>query len=232
MKIEIWSDYMCPFCYIGKRRLEAAIQRFGHAGQIELQFRSFELNPQAALNSGKTIAEELAAKFGVSVQQAKGMNDQMTANARTAGLEYKMDTMVPTNSFDALRLTHWAASKGKMLEMSERLFRAVFSESGHIGDRTVLAGLAAEIGLPREEAAAVLESSAYGAEVRADEEEAGRLGITGVPFFVFDRKFAVSGAQPEEVFIQALQKAWEESQPFTVLGGSSGGACTDDGCSL
>ncbi|GGA26874.1 DsbA family oxidoreductase [Paenibacillus physcomitrellae] len=232
MKIEIWSDYMCPFCYIGKRRLETAVQRFGHQDEIEIQFRSFELNPQAQVNSGKSIAEELAGKFGVSVEQAKAMNEQMTANARTAGLEYNMESMVPTNSFDALRLTHWAASFGKMKEMSERLFSAVFTESKHIGDPAVLAGLAAEVGLSREEALQVLEGDAYAAEVRRDEEEAGALGITGVPFFVFDRKFAVSGAQPEDVFMQALEKAWEESKPFTVLGADSAATCTDDGCKL
>ncbi|ANS73316.1 disulfide bond formation protein DsbA [Paenibacillus yonginensis] len=232
MNIEIWSDYMCPFCYIGKRRLETAIQRFGHHEEIAIRFRSFELNPQAEVNSGKSIAEELAAKFGVSVEQAKAMNEQMTANARTAGLTYNMETMVPTNSFDALRLTHWAASLGKMKEMSERLFSAVFTESKSIADHEVLAELASEVGLSREEAKQVLEGDAYAAEVRMDEEEAGKLGITGVPFFVFDRKFAVSGAQPEEVFMQALQKAWEESQPFTVLGADSEATCTDDGCKL
>lgn len=233
MNIEVWSDYMCPFCYIGKRRLEQALSKFPHAGEVNVLFRSFELNPEAKLDSGLSIAEELSAKYGVSVEEARAMNNNMMANARTAGLEYHMDTMVPTNSFDAHRLTHWANSEGKMKELSERIFQAVFTESKHTGDRKVLAELAEEVGLDRKEAERVLAEGSYAAEVREDEAEAGKLGIQGVPFFVFDRKFAVSGAQQEEVFLSALQQAWEAKGPsFTVVGETSDGTCTEDGCEL
>ncbi|QDY82777.1 DsbA family oxidoreductase [Paenibacillus polymyxa] len=237
MNIEVWSDYMCPFCYIGKRRLEQVLQQFPHRDEVQLTFKSFELNPNAVKDSGKTINEELSAKYGVSLQEAHAMNDRMTENARSAGLEYNIHAMVPTNSLDAHRLTQWAQTQGKMLELSERLFQAVFMEGKHTGDREVLAALAAEVGLDHNEAAAILASDRFTDEVRADEAEGAKLGVQGVPFFVFDRKFAVSGAQPEEVFHDALQKAWDERPPFTMISGSSskqdaGGICTDEGCEL
>ncbi|ALP39171.1 disulfide bond formation protein DsbA (plasmid) [Paenibacillus sp. IHB B 3084] len=237
MNIEVWSDYMCPFCYIGKRRLEQVVKQFPHHDEVQLTFKSFELNPDAVKDSGKTINEELSAKYGVSLQEAQAMNDRMNENARTAGLQYNIHAMVPTNSLDAHRLTLWAQTQGKMLELSERLFQAVFIEGKHTGDHEVLTALAAEVGLDRDEAAAVLASDRFTDEVRADEAEGAELGVRGVPFFVFDRKFAVSGAQPDEVFHDALQKAWDERSPFTMVSASSsaddaGGVCTDDGCEL
>ncbi|WP_338532460.1 DsbA family oxidoreductase [Paenibacillus peoriae] len=237
MNIEVWSDYMCPFCYIGKRRLEQVLQQFPHRNEVQLTFKSFELNPNAVRDSGKTINEELSAKYGVSLQEAQAMNDRMNENARSAGLDYNIHTMVPTNSLDAHRLTLWAQTQGKMLELSERLFQAVFIEGKHTGDHEVLVALATEVGLDQKEAAAILASDRFTDEVRADEAEGAELGVQGVPFFVFDRKFAISGAQPEEVFHDALQKAWDERSPFTMISGSSskqdaGGLCTDEGCEL
>lgn len=237
MNIEVWSDYMCPFCYIGKRRLEQVLQQFPHRDEVKLTFKSFELNPNAVKDSGKTINEELSAKYGVSLQEAQAMNDRMNENARSAGLEYNIHAMVPTNSLDAHRLTLWAQSQGKMLELSERIFQAVFIEGKHTGDHEVLAALAAEVGLDQEEAAAILASDRFMDEVRGDEAEGAELGVRGVPFFVFDRKFAVSGAQPDAVFHDALQKAWNERSPFTMVSASpadndAAGVCTDDGCEI
>lgn len=232
MNIEVWSDFMCPFCYIGKRRLEQALSKFPHAGEVTVRFRSFELDPQAEADSGLTNAEMLASKYGVSVEQARAMNDNMLEKARSAGLEYHMDAMVPTNSFDAHRLAQYAATLGKAEEFGERLFQAVFTESKHTGDRKVLADLAAEAGLDREQAKLVLADGRFGDEVRNDEAEAGKLGIQGVPFFVFDRKFSVSGAQAEEVFQIALQQAWDASHPFTTIGDDSADACSGDSCEL
>lgn len=235
MNIEIWSDYMCPFCYIGKRRLEQVLQQFPHHNEVKLTFKSFELNPDAVKDSGKTINEELSAKYGVSLQEAQAMNDRMNENARSAGLEYNIHKMVPTNSLDAHRLTHWAQTQGKMLDLSERIFQAVFIEGKHTGDHEILAALAAEVGLDQKEAAAILASDRFTDEVRADEAEGAELGVRGVPFIVFDRKFAISGAQPKEVFHDALQKAWNERTPFTMASASSSehdasGVCTADGC--
>ncbi|WP_025719311.1 DsbA family oxidoreductase [Paenibacillus sp. 1-18] len=237
MNIEVWSDFMCPFCYIGKRRLEQVLQQFPHRDEVKLTFKSFELNPDAVRDSGKTINEELSAKYGVSLQEAQAMNDRMNENARSAGLEYNIHAMVPTNSLDAHRLTHWAQTQGKMLELSERLFQAVFIEGQHTGDQEVLTTLAAEVGLDQNEAAVILNSDRFTNEVRADEAEGAELGVRGVPFFVFDRKFAVSGAQSDEVFHDALQKAWAERSPFTMVSAGSsendaGGVCTDDGCEI
>lgn len=182
MNIEIWSDFLCPFCYIGKRRLENVLEQFPHRDEVKLQFKSFELDPNAALNPGKTNSEYLAAKYNMSVEQAKGMNAQMNANARTAGLEYNIDAMIPTNSFSAHRLTHWADTQGKALELSERIFQAVFIEGKHSGDPEVLAQLAEEVGLDRNAATAVLSSDQFTDNVRADQAEGEQLGIRGVPF--------------------------------------------------
>lgn len=237
MNIEIWSDFMCPFCYIGKRRLENVLEQFPHRDEVKLQFKSFELDPNAVVNSGKTNTDYLTSKYNISMEQAQGMNTQMNANARKAGLEYNIDAMIPTNSFSAHRLTHWAETQGKALELSERLFQAVFIEGKHAGDLDVLAQLAEEVGLDRNAAATVLSSEQFADNVRADQAEGEQLGIRGVPFFVLDRKFAISGAQPDEVFLDAIQKAWDERSPFTMVESNTAdaegnGVCTEDGCEV
>ncbi|MCP8969623.1 DsbA family oxidoreductase [Ectobacillus ponti] len=228
MKIEIWSDFACPFCYIGKRRLEGALQAFPQRDKVEVVYRSFELDPSMARDVGMDMYEILANKYGGGREQAKGMCDNMAEQAKTVGLDFRFDTLIPTNTFDAHRLSHLAAAHGKMGEMTERLLHAYFTESKHLGDHAVLADLAAEAGLDREEAVAVLAGDAYSDEVHADEDFGQQLGIRGVPFFVFNQKYAVSGAQPTEVFAEVLQKVWQEEQPLQVL--SEGAVCTDDSC--
>lgn len=230
MKVEIWSDYACPFCYIGKRRFEAALGQFAHKDNIQVEFKSFELDPSAKRDAEYDVHDMLAQKYGMSREQAIANNANLTEQAAQLGLAYDFDGMILTNTFDAHRLSHFSAAQGKAGEMTERLLSAYFTESKHIGDRETLADLAAEAGLDREEALNVLQNGEYAAEVRADEQEAGALGVRGVPFFVFDRKYAVSGAQPPEVFLQALTKAWQDSQPFTVVGGGDADVCGEDGC--
>lgn len=233
MRVEIWSDIVCPFCYIGKRRYEEALAQLPYRDEVETVYRSFELDPNAPVKADRDLHDSLAAKFGISREQAKDMNDQVTEQARSVGLTYNLDQAVPTNTFDAHRLTHLAAKHGKMVEMTERLFQAYFTEGKHIGDRQVLAELAADIGLDPAGVSEALDSSSYTDEVRADEREAAQLGIRGVPFFVINRKYAVSGAQPTEVFIRALEKARSEEQPaITVLSddGDADAACTDGAC--
>lgn len=234
MKIEIWSDFMCPFCYIGKRRFETALERFGNKDKVEIVYRSFELDPNARRDVDYDVYDMLASKYGMSRDEAKAMNDNVSKQAQDLGLTYRMDTMVLTNTFDSHRLTHLAARYGKMQEMAERLFHAYFTESRHIGDHQTLASLAAEIGLDPNEAAGMLASEEFTHEVRAEEQEAAKLGIRGVPFFVINRKYAVSGAQPSEVFLNALQQAWEEERPITDLqqsgNGSADEACADGIC--
>lgn len=237
MKVEIWSDLLCPFCYIGKRKFEGALEQFAHRNEVEVVWRSFELMPDAARESSQDMHTMLAAKLGGDRARAKAMNDHVTAQAATVGLAYDLDHAHPTNSFDAHRLIHLAADHGLQDAAKERLLAAHFTEAQHLGRRDTLQGLAAEIGLDTGEVADVLEGDAYTAAVRADETEARALGINGVPFFVIDRKYGISGAQPSEVFLEALQTIWAEEHPLTMLGGPASAsaddaACVDDVCAV
>jgi len=234
MKVEIWSDFMCPFCYIGKRRFESALEQFPNKDQVEVVYRSFELDPNASYKPGVSMDELLASKYGMSLEQAKAANANVTQQAAGVGLTYHMDRIIPANSFDAHRLVHFAAQHGKMKEMTERLFYAYFTEGGNLEDKNLLSDLAAEVGLDREQAAATLDSDAFQTEVRADEAAASQLGIRGVPFFVLGGKYAVSGAQPLEVFTDALDKAYREANPLVMMNdsGDNGGMCTDGSCDL
>ncbi|MEK4979573.1 DsbA family oxidoreductase [Bacillus sp. FSL K6-6540] len=234
MKVEIWSDFMCPFCYIGKRRFESALEQFPHKDQVEVVYRSFELDPNASYKPGVSMDELLAAKYGMSIEQAKAANANVTQQAASVGLTYHMDRVIPANSFDAHRLVHFAAQHGKMKDMTERLFRAYFTDAENLEDKNLLADLAAEVGLEREQAMAVLESDAFQSEVRADEAAATNLGIRGVPFFVLGGKYAVSGAQPLEVFTDALDKAYREANPLVMVNesDSNDGMCANGSCDL
>jgi len=207
LTVEIWSDIVCPWCYIGKRRFEAALAEFPH--DVQYTWRSFELDPGAPRVRADTAAEHLASKYGMSVEQADTSHQQMTALAAQEGLEYHFETAKGGNSFDAHRLMHLAGAHGKQDMAKERLMRAYFTEGVAIGDRDALVALAADIGLDPEEARAVLDGDEYADAVRADEVLAQRIGIQGVPFFVLDRRYGVSGAQPAEVLVQALEKACE-----------------------
>jgi predicted DsbA family dithiol-disulfide isomerase len=205
MKVEIWSDVVCPWCYIGKRRFEQAVEQFG--GEVEVHWRSFELDPTAPATREHTASEHLAAKYGMSVEQAEASHAQMTELAAQEGLEYHFEKARGGNSFDAHRLIHLAAAHGKQAEAQERVMRAYFTDGVPIGDREALIGLGEELGL--EDARAALESDDYADAVREDEVLAQRIGIQGVPFFVLNRRYGVSGAQPADVLVQALEKAAE-----------------------
>jgi predicted DsbA family dithiol-disulfide isomerase len=205
LTVEIWSDVVCPWCYIGKRRFEAALTEFPH--EVETVWRSFELDPGAPATREHTATEHLAAKYGMSLEQAQASHAQMTELAAQEGLEYHFDTARGGNSFDAHRLIHFAAVHGKQAEAQERVMRAYFTEGVAIADREALVALAADLGLDPDEARAVLESDAYADAVRADERLAQRIGIHGVPFFVLGRRYGVSGAQPAEILVKALEQA-------------------------
>ena len=230
LKVEIWSDVACPFCYIGKRRFEAALEQFPGKADIEVIYRSFELDPHAEKNIGYDVHDMLSKKYGMSRSEAKAMNANVGTQAEALGLQFNFDTLILTNTFDAHRLTHFAAQYGKRTEMTDRLFKAYFTDSKHLGDPVTLAELAAEIGLDPVEAAKIIAGDQFSEEVRAEEQEAARLGIRGVPYFVIDRKYAVSGAQPSELFLQALEKAWSENQPLTVLNNTENAAPVDAAC--
>jgi predicted DsbA family dithiol-disulfide isomerase len=206
LTVEIWSDVVCPWCYLGKRRFEKALAAFEHRDDVEVVWRSFELDPYAPREREGSSAEHLARKYGMSVEQAEETNAQMTALAASEGLEYHLDRTRGGNSFHAHRLIHLAAGHGLQDAMKERLMRAYFTDGEAIGDRDTLARLAADVGV---DPAPLRDDAAYADAVRADEELAARIGIRGVPYFVLDRRYGVSGAQPAELLLQALEKAWE-----------------------
>lgn len=202
LTVEIWSDVVCPWCYIGKRRFEAAVEQFD--GEVEVVWRSFELDPGAPAVREHTATEHLADKYGMSVEQAEASHVKMTELAAQDGLEYHLERARGGNSFDAHRLIHLAAAHGKQGEAQERVMRGYFTEGMPIGDREALIALGDELGLDARE---TLESDEYADAVREDEMLAQRIGIQGVPFFVLGRRFGVSGAQPADVLVQALEKS-------------------------
>ncbi|WP_298841363.1 DsbA family oxidoreductase [Clostridium sp.] len=210
MKIEIWSDFVCPFCYIGKRRLEIALEKYEYKGEVELVFKSFELDPAAKKKVDGNINEIIAKKYGIPVEQAKESNNQIATQAKAIGLNYNFDDLIPTNTFDAHRIAHYAKTQGKMNELSERILKAYFVDALNISDHKVLASLAYEVGINREKALSILKSNLYSNEVRKDEEAASKLGISGVPYFIINNEYTISGAQPSEMFLEALEKAREE----------------------
>ncbi|MGE6378749.1 DsbA family oxidoreductase [Peribacillus muralis] len=233
MKVEIWSDYQCPFCYIGKRRFEEALKQFENKEQVEIAFRSFELNPEAERDIKMTQQEMLMKKYGMSQADVEASSQNLTQQAKELGLDYHLDKIVLTNSFDAHRLMYLAQSKGKENEMNERLFKAYFTEGKHIGDHATLANLAEAAGLDKSEAEAILSGTAFSAEVRGDEQEGSQLGITGVPFFVINRKYGISGAQPIEAFLDTLNKVWAEENPLQMVNDpATGDVCADGSCSV
>ena len=211
MRVEIWSDIACPWCYLGKRRFERALAGFAHRHAIEVVWRSFELDPNAPPRQDGTSAEALARKYRVPLAQAEAMNARMAGEAAKDGLTMRFDRVRPANTFDAHRLAHLAATVGRRAEMVERLFAAYFTEGVELGDRDVLARLAAEVGIPEADARAALDDDAFADAVRADEARARDFGVDGVPFFALDERYGVAGAQPAEVLLQALQQAWEET---------------------
>ncbi len=234
MKVEIWSDVVCPWCYIGKRNLESALEGFEHRDEVEVVWRAFELDPGAPSQRKGPYADRLAKKYRTSVEGAQGMIDRMTEAGAAVGLDMRFDLAQPGNTFDAHRLLHLAASHGVQDEMKERLLRATFTEGEAIGDRSVLVRLATEVGLDAAEVEEALASGALAEEVRAEEAEATALEITGVPFFVVDRTFAVSGAHPPQALRRILEKAWAASHPSVLVLADGGAApgCDGDACDV
>jgi predicted DsbA family dithiol-disulfide isomerase len=210
LTVEIWSDIVCPWCYIGKRRFESALASFAHQDEVEVTFRTFELDPSAPAAWEGTGPERLAEKYGVTVDEAKAMNARVTGIAAEEGLEYHLDVTRGGNTFDAHRLLHLAHAHGVQAEAKERLMKAYFSEGEPISDPETLVRLVAAVGVPEEEAREVLAGDRFTAEVRDDEQLGAQLGIRGVPFFVLGRRYGVSGAQPAEALLAALEKAWED----------------------
>ena len=204
--VEIWSDVMCPFCYIGKRKFEQALEQFPGNDAVEVEWKSFQLNPDMKTEPSKNINEYLAEHKGISLARAKEMNERVTAMAAEVELTYDLGRAVVANSFDAHRLSHFAKKHGRQDAVEERLFKAYFTEGKNTADHGTLVSLAVEAGLNAEEVRAMLAGTEFSDDVNRDIYEASQVGARGVPFFVFDNKYAVSGAQPSELFLQVLNK--------------------------
>src|ERR1700704_4187456 len=233
MNIEIWSDVVCPWCYIGKRRFETALARFAHRDDVEVVWRSFELDPTAPRIRTEDNATRLAAKYGMSREQALANHTRLTQLAVAEGLEFDFEKSRSGNTLDAHRLLHLARERGVQDDVKERLFRAYFTEGEAIGDPETLVRLVSEAGIPAADAQALLNSDAYAEAVRAEESEARELGVNGVPFFVVDRRYGVSGAQPPDVLLQTLERAWSDAHPIQLVGvGAADAACTDETCAI
>ena len=234
MRVEIWSDVVCPWCYVGKRNFEAALSRFEHRDEVEVIWRAFELDPSAPAEREGDYAAHLARKYGMSVDQAGKMIETMTVTGAKAGVTLDFGRARPGNTFDAHRLIHLAGERGAQDAVKEKFLRATFTDGEPIGDRAVLLRLAGEAGLPQDRASAVLESDAYAAEVRAEESLALELGISAVPFFVIDRTFGLPGAQPPDVILKALERAWEKTaRPLEPAGdAASAPGCDGDACAV
>jgi predicted DsbA family dithiol-disulfide isomerase len=206
MKVEIWSDVVCPWCYIGKRRFERALERFDGRDGVDVTWRSFQLNPDHPRGDRQGHDEHLAAKLGMTMDQVRALNERVIKLAAAEGLDYDFDRYQVVNTFDAHRLTHLAKARGLGAAMQERLLRGQLVGGEVLDDSDTLVRLASEVGLTAEEVRQVLESDAYSSDVEDDLREARELGVAGVPFFVIDRRYGISGAQESDLFLQVLEQ--------------------------
>ncbi|PWS32696.1 DsbA family oxidoreductase [Pedobacter paludis] len=238
MKVEIWSDVMCPFCYIGKRHFEQAIEKLPFKNEIEVDWKSYQLNPEYHNTNNETVYEYLSRSKGMPIEQAKQMTKQVVDMAENAGLTIDFDKNIPANTFNAHRLIHLASKHNLQDLAEEKLFEAHFVKSRNIGETSVLVDVAVEIGLDKAEAEEVLNSDQFAEAVRYDVYESQNLGIRGVPYFVMDRKYGVSGAQPVQAFTDALTQSfteWKEAQPkttITSLNKNDDAICDENGCEI
>lgn len=232
MKIEIWSDIMCPFCYIGKRKFETALAQFPYKGKIQVEWKSFQLMPELKTQPGRSLNQFLAEEKGMPLERAKAMNDQVVQIAKQIGLNYEFDKTIPANTFKAHQFTHFAKANGKQDEAEETLFHAYFIEGRNIDELSTLLALGKEIGLDAEALKKALENESYADAVRKDIHEAQQVDVRGVPFFVFNRKSAISGAQESGTFLEVLDKTfadWRKDNPENALEVISGPSCTPNG---
>ena len=234
MKVEIWSDVVCPWCYIGKRHFEAALATFEHRDQVEVVWKAYELDPTGPAVRDGAYIDRLSSKYGIPAAEAQAMVDRMKESAAAAGLDFRMDIAKPGNTFDAHRVIHLGATHGIQDAVKERLLLAYFTEGEPIGDGATLVRLAVEAGLDEGDVRTVLDGDAYAEEVRVDEAEAAGFGISGVPFFVIDRTYGVSGAQPPATLAGVLQRAWDETHApaLIVAGDQDAPGCDGEACTV
>ncbi|MFD3541215.1 DsbA family oxidoreductase [Streptomyces sp. NPDC058662] len=233
MRVEIWSDIACPWCYIGKARFTEGLAAFAHRDGVEVVFRSFELDPNSPRRATLPVVEMLAEKYGRTLDEARAMEEHVAAAARAEGLGYRTEGRDHGNTFDVHRLLHLAAARGRQEELLDLAYRANFAEERSVFDPEVLVGLAVEAGLDEAEARAVLaDGSAYADAVRADEREAAELGANAVPFFVLDRRYGISGGQPAEVFTRALEQAWSGREAAAEPAPAAEACAPDEACAV
>ncbi|MFA1540421.1 DsbA family oxidoreductase [Actinomadura monticuli] len=230
MRVEIWSDVICPWCYIGKRQFENALQNFEHRDQVEVVHRSFQLDPSFPQGETVDVADMLSDKYGMPRERAVQMNRQMEERAAGVGLEYHLEGGRAGNTADAHRLVHLAAKHDLQDGMVEALYKAHFTDRRSVFDHDSLVKIAEGAGLDAADARATLTSTTFAADVEADQREARDLGATGVPFFVIDRRYGISGAQPPEAFTEALTRAWTDAHPALTTLGADAETCTDEAC--
>lgn len=236
LTIDVWSDIACPWCYVGKRRLEAALERFPHRDQVRITWHSFELDPSAppVRDPSQSYAQRLGAKYGTGVAQAEAMIDRMVQTAALDGITMDFQNIKSGNTFHAHRLLHLAKARGLQHQLAERFMHGYLSEGLAIGEPEQLLRMAVDVGLDADEVSGVLSGDLYEREVRQDQRDARELGISGVPFFLLGRRYAVSGAQPADLLLQALTQTWQElPEPIVTLAGDTaeGAVCGPDGCS-
>lgn len=232
MKVEIWSDVVCPWCFVGKRKFEQALEQFEHADELEISWRSYELDPKAPEIREGTYPERIARKYGMEVGQARAAMARIISVGAEVGIDFKFDSMQPGNTFNAHRLLHFAKLQGKQIELKERLLDATFFEGRATGTRDVLIDVAVEAGLDKDEVIEVLDTEQFAESVRQDERVAGMLGVTGVPFFLVDEAYGIPGAQEPEVYLNILNRAWAETHRGIEIVAADGGVCDDDVCDV
>jgi predicted DsbA family dithiol-disulfide isomerase len=230
LQVEVWSDVVCPWCYIGKRRLESALERFPHRDQVEVVWRSVQLDPSVPEGETHPTLPALAAKYGRGVEEMRAMMARVEQVAADEGLDYHLADGVSGNTLLAHQLLHLAAEHGRRNELEERLLHAHFEEGRSVFDVDSLVALGAEVGLDQAESRAALADGRYLAAVHQDVATAQALGATGAPFFVVDRKYGAAGAQPAELLLQILERAWAEANPLVTVPAAE--ACSDDSCAV
>jgi predicted DsbA family dithiol-disulfide isomerase len=233
LKIQIWSDVMCPFCYIGKRKIEEAISQFENKELVTIEWKSFQLDPTSTSQPGTNTIDYLAKKYNRDREWSIAMHDSVTQQAKAVGLDYHFEKLILANSLNAHRLSHLAKKHNLGNAFEELLFKAHFTEGKDVDDKAILTQLAIEVGLEKEEIESVFNSDIYTKEVIQDQEEAQAIGVTGVPFFVFDNKYSISGAQTTDVFLKTLEKSWEEvklSSSIKNQNTTDENSCGIDGC--
>ena len=231
MNVEIWSDVMCPFCYIGKRKFEKALEQFPHKDDIIIIWKSFQLDPSTVTDPSLNTIENLRLKKGWSKEQSAETIAQVADIAKQVGLDFNFDKAVVANSFDAHRLSHLAKKYNKQNELEEKLFSAYFTEGKNTADYETLLKIALEIGMDEGEVSQVLKGNTFANEVHQDVEQAQQIGVRGVPFFVLNQKYAISGAQESDTFLQALHKAYDETK-LVDLADNDSAVCGPEGCEI